>query len=102
MDENKNNNTNANNDKLALAALVCGLTSIFIFPLAFGSAAIIFGVMVQDRVDRDSREYENARLGIIFGIIGLVFWIVTLFAMNYLGFDANTFFSESGQPQSAF
>lgn len=96
---------NDNIDKLAVAALVCGLTSIFIFPLAFGSAGIIFGLIVQDRLGkdaRDSREYQNARLGIIFGIIGLVFWVVTLFAMNYLGFDANSLLGGTQQAQSAF
>ena len=99
MDEK--NNTNSNNEKLSIAALVCGLTSIFIFPLAFGAAGIIFGLMVQDRVEKDTREYQNARLGIVFGILGLVFWIVSLVTLNYLGFDANSFFGGSAQPQSA-
>lgn len=95
------NDTNANNEKLALASLICGLVSIFIFPLAFGSAGIIFGIMVQDRVEKDSRAYQNARFGIIFGIIGLVFWVISLVMMNYVGFDANSFLGQS-QPQSAF
>ncbi|MBE6470843.1 MAG: DUF4190 domain-containing protein [Coriobacteriaceae bacterium] len=93
---------NGNNEKLAIAALVCGITSIFIFPLAFGAAGIIFGLMAQDRADKESRAYQNAHLGIVFGIIGLVFWIVTLFAMNYLGFDANSLISGGSQGESAF
>ena len=41
------NGTNTSSEKLAIAALVCGITSIFIFPLAFGSAGIIFGILVE-------------------------------------------------------
>ena len=99
MDGNKNN-TNSSNSKLALASFICGLISIFIFPLAFGGAAIIFGIMVKDRVERDSRDYQNARLGIVFGIIGIVFWVITLMTMNYLNFDLNSLMG-NGQPQSA-
>jgi len=99
MDEN---NTNSNNDKLAVAALVCGVVSIFIFPLAFGGAAIVFGIMVQDRVSKDSRAYQNARLGIVFGIIGIVFWLVSLAALNLIGFNPSSMFGLSPQAQSAF
>ena len=101
MDENGNKIT-GNEDKLALASLVCGITSIFIFPLAFGTAAIIFGLITQDRVERDSREWQNARLGIIFGIIGLVLWVVALAAYNYIGFDMNSLGGGTSQQPSAF
>ena len=99
MDEN---NTNSSNEKLALAAFICGLISIFIFPLAFGSAGIIFGIMAQDRVEKDSRAYQNARLGIIFGIIGIAFWIITLLAFNYLNADMTSLLGGSAQQPSAF
>jgi hypothetical protein len=96
------NETNSTNEKLAIAALVCGITSIFIFPLAFGSAGIIFGIMVQDRVEKDSRAYQNARLGIVLGIVGLVLWVSTLAMMNLTGLDVNSFLGGQSQPQSAF
>ena len=99
MDEN---NTNSNNEKLGVAALVCGVVSIFIFPLAFGGAAIVFGIMVQDRAEKDTRAYQNARLGIVFGIIGIVFWLVSLATMNLIGFDLNSMLGLSPQEQSAF
>ena len=96
------NSTDNNDDKLATAALVCGLVSIFIFPLAFGAAAIIFGLIVQDRVeDQEVKAYQTARLGIIFGVIGIVFWIVSLFALNYIGIDMNSLMGTQ-EPQSAF
>lgn len=95
------NNTNSSNEKLAIASLVCGIASIFLFPLAFGSAAIIFGIMVKDRVEKDSSAYQNARLGIILGIVGLVLWIVTVAAMNLAGFNINSFFGMQNQTQSA-
>ena len=96
------NNTNSNNEKLAIAALVCGITSIFIFPLAFGSAGIIFGIMVQDRVEQDSRAYQNARLGIVLGIIGIALWVGTLAMMNFTGLDVNAFLGGQAPQQSAF
>ncbi|MDO4532556.1 MAG: DUF4190 domain-containing protein [Coriobacteriia bacterium] len=92
------NGTNTSSEKLALAALICGITSIFIFPLAFGSAGIIFGILVQDRVEKDSRAYQNARLGILFGIIGLALWVFTLATMNYLNVDLNSFFGTPQKP----
>ena len=96
------NGTNTSSEKLAVAALVCGITSIFIFPLAFGSAGIIFGILVQDRVEKDSRAYQNARLGIVFGIIGLSLWVFTLLTMNYLNIDVNSLFGGSPQEPLAF
>jgi uncharacterized membrane protein HdeD (DUF308 family) len=87
---------------LSVVSLICGLISIFVFPMAFGGAAIIMGVMVMQRVDdKESREYGNARIGIIAGIVGIVLWIVTLFTMGYMGIDTGNLFG--GQtPQSAF
>lgn len=102
MDNDVNNNDSNNDGKLSIAALVCGIVSIFIFPLAFGAAAIIFGVVVQGRVEKDSREYQYARLGIVLGIVGLVFWVISLAALNYLGFNANSLFGGTVEPQPAF
>jgi uncharacterized membrane protein HdeD (DUF308 family) len=90
-------------ERLGLASLICGLVSIFIFPLAFGSAAIVMGYLVMQRIeDRESRAYGNARIGIIAGIIGIVLWIITLVAMGYLGGDMGNLFGGTPKPESAF
>lgn len=95
-------NESRNNERLALAAFVCGIVSIFIFPLAFGSAGIIFGIMAQDRVERDTRAYQYARMGILLGIVGLALWVLALFMANYLSFDMNSFFGGTAPQPSAF
>ena len=62
----------------------------------------VFGILVQDRVEKDSRAYQNARLGIVFGIIGLSLWVFTLLTMNYLNIDVNSLFGGSPQEPLAF
>lgn len=84
-----------NDESLGIVALVCGLVSIFLFPIAFGGAAIIVGLMVMGRNDSTSRAYANARIGLIAGIIGIVLWIVTLVSLNMIGFDANSLINGS-------
>lgn len=97
MDEQDNRN-----EKLGLVAMICGIVSIFIFPLAFGAAAIIFGVNVTGREEKGTRAYQNAQLGIILGIVGLVLWLVSLVMFNYLNLDINSLFGGSAPQQSAF
>lgn len=94
-------NNGQRNESVALASFICGIVSLFIFPLAFGGAAIIFGLLVQGRLDEDSRALQNARLGIIFGIVGLVLWIASMAAMGLIGVDAGSFFG-APQEQPAF
>ena len=91
-----------NIDRLANVSLVCGIVSIFIFPMAFGGAAIIMGILVMERVEtKDCRAYSNARLGIIFGIIGLALWLLMLAALNFAGFDMNSLVNLSGESTQA-
>jgi hypothetical protein len=97
MDEQGNRN-----EKLGLVAMICGIVSIFIFPLAFGAAAIIFGVQVTGREEEGTRAYQNAKLGIVLGIVGLVLWMVSLVMFNYLNIDLGSMFSGSAQQPSAF
>lgn len=97
---------NQNNSRLATVALVCGITSIFILPILFGGAAIIFGSIVRSRAEKGTRVYQNANLGILFGVLGLVFWVLALIASSYLQIDMGTFLGGtstlSSQSQSAF
>ena len=102
MDENGNNASKGTNEKLAIGSLVCGLASFFFFPLAFGSVGIALGLIVQDREEPGSRAYQNARCGIICGIVGLALWIVALFVQNYLNLDLSSLFGgQSGASNSA-
>lgn len=83
-------NDNAKNDNLALAALICGIVSIFILPIALGSAAVIFGFIARSRAEKGTRTYQNANLGILFGALGLLLWVFALLAAGYLGIDMGT------------
>lgn len=92
-----------NVDSLSVAALICGLVSIFIFPLLFGITGIGLGLWVMGNVeDKGSRAYANGRIGVIAGTVGLVLWVLTLAAMGILGFDANSLLGAGDQPHSAF
>ena len=93
---------NDRNEKLGLVAMICGIVSIFIFPLAFGAAAIIFGINVTGREEEGTRAYQNARLGIILGIVGLALWIISLIMFNYLSIDLTSMMGGSGSQPSAF
>jgi uncharacterized membrane protein HdeD (DUF308 family) len=89
-------------ERLALVGFICGLVSIFILPLAFGSAAIVFGIITTGRAEKDSRAYTYARTGIVLGIVGLVLWVVALFTMSYLSIDLNGMLGISSPEPSAF
>lgn len=91
-----------NIEGLAVAAMVCGLVSILVFPLLFGVVGIGLGLWVTNNLeDKESRAYSNARIGIIAGIVGLALWIITLALMGMLGIDTSALLG-SPQGPSAF
>ena len=93
-----------NDESLGIVSLVCGLVSIFLFPLAFGGTAIIVGYLVMGRNESDTRAYGNARIGMIAGIVGIVLWVATLASMGMMGIDVNSLFGsafDGGTPADA-
>lgn len=86
-----------NVEKVSIVALVCGLISIFIFPLLFGTAGIVLGYTVMSRVeDKTSRSYANGRIGLIAGIVGIALWFITLATMGLFGLNPNSLLGGAG------
>ena len=62
------------NSGLDIAALVCGILSIFLFPIIFGTLGIILGAVSKNKGSKSGM----ATAGIVCGIIGIVGWILML------------------------
>lgn len=63
---------------LAVAALVMGILSFFLFPIVTGLLGIIFGGVAKSKGNRSGM----ATAGIVCGIIGLVAWVIMLIAVQ--------------------
>ena len=91
------------NERAALIAMICGLVSIFIFPILFGTLGIVLGYTVMSRIDdKESHAYSTARIGLIAGVVGLALWVVTLASMGFLGIDQGVLAGNPGETPSAF
>ena len=86
----------ADTDKISLTALVCGIVSIFMFPLLFGGLGIALGIVGMSRNEKGSTSYDLARAGLICGIVGLALWVLTVAIMNSLGITPNSLLGELG------
>ncbi len=96
-------NDNVNNERLALAALICGVLSFFILPGLLGGIAIGIGIVVRGRSERETRTRQNANFGILFGSLGILLWVFSVAALNQMGIDVNQLLQgATGQSQSAF
>lgn len=58
----------------AIASLVLGILSFFLFPLVTGILAIVFGGIAKSRGSRS----PMATAGLVCGILGIVSWILML------------------------
>jgi len=64
----------------AIAALVLGIVSLFIFGVICGTLAIIFGVKARNEIDRTPGlgGRQMATAGLVLGILGVVLWAVII------------------------
>ena len=69
---------------LAIASLVLGISSFFIFPVATGVLAVVFGGMALKRIKANPNQEgaKMAKAGMILGIVGLALWVVFI-ALGY-------------------
>jgi len=61
----------------ALASLICGIVSLFVFGLILGIVAIVLGVQARSNPNRRGM----ATAGIVFGVIGIIGWAAILFVL---------------------
>ena len=69
------------NSGLAIASMVCGIVSFFLFGIVLGVLAIIFGAIAINRINERPHELKGlcqAKAGMICGIIAVVFWVILL------------------------
>lgn len=63
---------------LAIAAMILGIISFFCFPAITGALGIIFGAVAKSKGYRGGM----ATAGIVCGVIGIVLWLIMLFALD--------------------
>lgn len=64
----------------AIASLVLGIVSLFLFGIIAGPLAVIFGVLARKEIDADSSIGGRglATVGLTLGIIGIVLWAIVI------------------------
>ncbi len=65
---------------MAIAALVLGIVSLFLFPLATGTLGIVFGAIALKRIKANpSQEGRGMALaGLVCGIVGIALWLLLI------------------------
>lgn len=63
---------------LAIAGMILGIISFFCFPAITGALGIIFGAVAKSKGYRGGM----ATAGIVCGVIGIVLWLIMLFALD--------------------
>lgn len=73
---------------LAIAALVMGIISFFLFPVVAGPLGVVFGGVAKSKGNRSGM----ATAGIVCGIIGFVAWLIMVIAWQNAVNNALSFF----------
>lgn len=71
----------------AIASLVTGIISFFIFGLILGALAIFFGKVALERIDDDTEELSGrgiAIAGIVLGIVNIAIFLFLIIAIGLL------------------
>lgn len=72
-------------EQTASAALGCGILSWFVGPPLFGVIAMLMGFWALGRIEHYQRSGKGCAVaGIVFGLIGLVWWCAAMFILNQI------------------
>jgi len=72
--------TNRGGNGLAIAALVCGLVGLLLFPIILGPLALVFGLIALNKAKQGAGRRGMAIAGIVLGVVDIALFVILVVA----------------------